>query len=245
MTVSKRERMPEFNVPSNATVDRLNQIIVGWYRSKAHESPVPNAEVTKRTGVPETEVSRQNGFFQDVGLLAKESNMFRLTALGTEYAKFLDYGQLEEAKSTLRKVFRQWSSFQQVFDYVDLKGPLSKEDFLARIGLAAEKKPSGGTRTGMIALIDLLLFAELLVQQDSLVGLNKQLFKEELTPELKLPVGEKTAPSSVRVVRGVPTSTSDLPLRLELTLKLDNTLDLVKLKEFLKAIREVLLEGEP
>lgn len=238
--------MPEFSVPSNATIDRLNQIIVGWYRSKAHESPVANAEVTKRTGVPETEVSRQNAFLQDIGILQKEGNQFKLTPLGTEYARLLDFGQLEEAKVSLRTIFRQWNSFQQIFDYVDLKGPLSKDDVLARIGLAAEKKPTGGTRTGISAVVDLLLFCGMLVQQDSSLILNKALFKEEVPtgPAITAREGmevmgpQRRGTGSSLGVQGEPS------LKLELTLNLDGSLDPAKLKELLKAIREVFFESE-
>jgi hypothetical protein len=52
--------LADISVPSNANIDRLNEIVVGWYRSKAHEAPVSISEVNKRIGIDETTISRQN-----------------------------------------------------------------------------------------------------------------------------------------------------------------------------------------
>jgi len=235
------EEMPDIDVPSNTPLDRLNEIIVGWYRSKAHEAPSSISEVNKRTGVETTTVSRQNAFLQDVGLLQKEGNLFRLTEMGASYAKFLDFGQIEEAKRTLRTILSEWKGFQQVYDYLDLKGPLSREELADRIGLASDKKPVGGTKTGINAIIDLLLFAGIVVERENGLAFSKGAMSEAVaTPLRETPSLPKSGPLPTRI----STISQEGAVRVEIKVVLDNSLDATKLEELLKIVRKVLLEPE-
>lgn len=231
--------MADISVPSNATIDRINEIIVGWYRSKAHETPTQISEVNKRTGIDETTISRQNGFLQDVGILQKEGVMFRLSPQGADYARFLDFGQLEEAKYVLRMLLLDWKNFRQIYDYIDLKGPLQKAELAQRIGLAAEKQPVAGARTGIFAVIDLLLFSGVILEQENGIVFSKDAAEEAASVELIIsPAGGKITPVGEVTAKAEPTAHS--PFAMNLTFNIDNSLDLAKFKELLRAIREVL-----
>src|SRR5207249_10117747 len=119
----------------------------------------------------------------------------------------------------------------QVLDYLDLKGPLQKDELANRIGLAAEKQVAGGTKTGISAVIDMLLFSGLVVQQDSLLALNKEIGKAE--GAITTPMITETTHTSKSAAKK-PVFFAEFPVRIELTLHLDSNTDAEKLREFLK-----------
>lgn len=234
--------MAEFRIPSNANFQRLNEILVGWYGAKAHESPKELGEVASRTGIDQTTISRQNKFLRDAGFLEKRKSGFQLTPLGTQYAKFIDFGQVEEAKTALRQIFREWEGFQPLFDYIDLNSPISKEDLRSRIGLAAERKYAGGNRSGIDAVITMLQFADLLGGTDEEFVLDHQALKREEVEGPAMEIRASRIPDEG--ARRATAILTELPVQVKISLSVNEDSDPSKLKALLRAILDAFSEEE-
>src|SRR2546427_13239778 len=120
--------MAEMSIPAGASFETLNNLLIGWYRAGAFETARSNEEVADRVGAPKDTVSRNNGFFEDIKALVKDGQKHKLSELGRDYAKYLDYGQLDDAKRVLAKLLRTWEPLTKLLDVIDIKGPLGQDD---------------------------------------------------------------------------------------------------------------------
>jgi hypothetical protein len=222
----------EIIVPQMIGFDRLVKIIIGYLKVGAAEGPKSYSEVAKVSSVAANNVGLNAKFFEYIGMLEGDKANYRLTEKGKQYAQALDWGKLAEANSTLKEVLKENALAKKALAYVDINQPVKRDDLVSQIAIIADKPKKGRYITGIQGFVEMLVTSGLL-QSDSIGILTASKEKRE-------ELGETYLPSSLEVHRA--TSSSAISLPMTLSINVDDKTDVVKLKEVLKAIKEIFSE---
>jgi len=206
--------------------DRLVKIIIGYLKVGAAEEPKSYSEVASVSSVAANNVSINAKFFEYIGMLEGEKGSFKLTERGKKYAQALDWGKLAEANSTLREILKENTLAKKAVAYVDINQPVTKDDLVSQIAIISEKQKRARFITGIKGFVEMLVTSGLL-QSDASGNLTTSKEKREELVE-----------ASPRA----PSKPSAVSLPITLSINVDDKTDISKLKEVLKAIKEVLSE---
>jgi hypothetical protein len=233
--------MAELTTPAAASFETLNNILIGFYRAGAFENACSNEEVNSRTGISVDVISRNNGFFKELQILSREGAKHKLTEAGRDYAKYLHYGQLNDAKKVLARLMSAWEPIAKLLDTVELKGPLAREELVSQVAMRAEVSTDNPRySTGVSALIDLLLFAGLIAESAEGLERVKQPAEDQT---VVAPIVEKlvrTGPQEF--VAQVPVARPEAAIELRVTLAIDAETNPEQVAKIIRAIRLALRE---
>jgi len=231
--------LAEITVPAGAGFEALNNVLIGFYRAGAFETPTSNEDVSQRTGLSLDLITRNNGFFEELQILTqREGANHRLTEAGRDYAKFLHYGQLDDAKKVLARLMAAWEPIAKLLDMVELKGPLSRSELVAQIGMRAEVSISSPRySTGVNALIEFMLFAGLIREGEEGIERIRSLVPEE---------GGVTSSVLTGLAKGGNETATQpeaaMGIELHLAVSVDSNTDPKQVAKIIRAIRRALRE---
>jgi len=218
-------------VPQMIGLDLLQKIIIAYFKAGGDKGEKSNEEISQISGVSPNNISVNNRFFASIGLLEGSRGSYKLTQGGAEYARALDWGRLNEAQAVLRKTIKDKTLVVRTIGYVELNKPVKKDDLVGKIANIAGVKNEPRFSVGIRAFVELLILSGLLAEdKDANVIAAGNYFIGESIP-LK-PIVE-IIPKEEEVAQNV--------FPVNITIAIDNTTDIEKLKSMLKAIREVLL----
>ena len=133
------------------------------------------------TGICDNYVSRNNTFFVTSGFLTREkSGFYKLTDLGNKYAHSLDWGRLDDAKSQLRNILKEYKLMQIITEYIHIKGGIILDELVSRIAVIASVRRTKARVKGIKAFVDLSLFSNLLIQNNDLITVNKTIYYDKV-----------------------------------------------------------------
>jgi len=223
-------------VPENVSVETLNNILIGFLRSGASQNAVHYLKVSEITAIPKTVISRNHKFFVASGFLNQEKRGFlKFTNLGSKYVQSLDWGRLDEAKEYLRNILNDYELIKQIYDYIDIKNTVDRDDLISRIAILSDVKRSSRFETGINALLDLALFSNIFLEDNSNIIINKNL-KKISTYEI-MPIDEEGIKETVI---SAPKKEFEIPINININIT--DISDINRLKEILKIIKEVFEE---
>jgi hypothetical protein len=213
--------------------DRLVKMIIGYLKVGAAEVPKSYSEVATVSKVSANNVGLNAKFLEYIGMLEGDKGNYKLTEKGKQYAQALDWGKLAEANSTLREILKENALAKKALGYVDINQPVTRDDLVSQIAIIADKPKEGRYITGIQGFVEMLVTSGLL-QSDSSGNLTASKEKREES-------GEAYLPSSFEIKHRAPTPQA-INLPITLSINIDDKTDIVKLKEVLRAIREIFSE---
>ncbi len=220
-------------VPQMLRSEALTKILVAYLKVGADQAEKSSGEVAQVAGVSEGNISLNNKFFASIGLLEGRRGAYKLTHAGTEYARALDWGRLDEANGILSEAIKNKLMVQRTISYVSLNKPVSRDDLVARVATLANVKRESRFETGINAFLDILVLSGLLREDDGQISLGTRV--EE--PSEKVP----GTPSLIK--KEIEPSIHSPNLPITINLNIDSNTDIEKLKAILRAIFETLTTG--
>jgi hypothetical protein len=227
----------EISVPQMIGFDKLIKIIIGYLKVGAIEEPKSYSDVASVSGISQNTVGLNAKFFEYIGLLEGTRGSYKLNDKGKRYAQALDWGRLAEANSILREAIKDNELVKRALAYVDMNQPVNRNDLVSQIALISGKPKEDRYTTGIKAFVEMLVTSGLL-ESDSQENLtvSKQKKEEQIVFEtpVSIPLG---------VGASQPAKPPAMSLPVTLSINIDDKTDINKLKEVLRAIKEVFSES--
>ncbi len=234
-------------VPEMVNLESLTKIIIAYEKAGGSQREVSTKEVAQISGIAPANVGLNNKFFASVGLLEGAKGGYKLTTGGSEYAKALDWGRLEEAQSLLNKIIKDKPLVQKTVSYVELNKPVQKEDLITKIAVFANVPNQPRFSTGIKAFVEMLTLSKILEEKEgTLVPSAREELKEVNPRESSIPkvvadefqFQKHDEWKSVldRIKKEPIGSISRGLLNLNVTINIDNDTDPERLKLLIKAI---------
>ena len=214
--------------------DKIIKIVIAYLIVGASEEPKGYSEVAKVAKVATNNVRLNAKFLEYIGLLQGERGNYKLTDKGKRYAQALDWGKLAEANYVLRETLKDNELVIKTLGYVDINQPVTKDDLVSQIAIISGKPRESRYITGIRGFVDMLVTSGLL-ESDAEGNLTMSKEKKE-----ELAEAEISRPSIFKIPPLAKPSATPLPITL--SINVDENTDIEKLKEVLKAIKEIFSE---
>ena len=252
-------------VPEMINVDSLTKIIIAYEKAGGSQKEVSTEEVAQISGIASSNVGINNKFFASIGLIEGKKGGYKLTTLGSEYAKALDWGRLEEAQFLLKKIIKDKPIVQKVVSYVELNKPVQKDDLIAKIAIFANVPNQPRFSTGIKAFVEMLTLSKILQETDGTLTSVAREEPKESKPEVTLlekkgsdktkdfenlldyydnlfKRDSKGLSSSFYLKRGLvpPSLEQKTPWTFLVSINIDNNTDPDKLKQIIKALQDAI-----
>lgn len=236
----------EFNLPGSS-FEEVKKIMKGY--SHATENTSLDA-LAKLVGLHKTIISRNNKFLNDVGLITggrKKSS----TDLGKKLGRALDHNQTEDIRKYWSEAIQTNETVSSLVTTVRIKGGMSEKDFSEHILYVSGQNNTGGNRTGARCVVDILVTAQLLEEDDGSLAvaapvsapIGEEAPKHTQEQESPAPVEpESSAPEPSPVTPIVPSVAAGVPqIAINIQLHLPETDNAEVYEKLFKALREQLI----
>lgn len=242
----------EFNLPGSS-FEELQKILKG-YSSSPDQTSLDS--LAKLAGLHKTIISRNNKFLTDIGLISGGMKK-GATDLGRKLGRALDHKQEADAQSYWREAVQTNEKVSGLVTTVRIKGGMTEKDFSSHVLYVSGQKNNSGNKTGARCVVDVLLSASLLQEENGKLVVSAAPTKEmpaDLEPEVAtLMQSDAAAPRTVGgngVVENaplsslpmIPTGTNITPqIAINIQLHLPETENAEVYEKLFKALREQLL----
>ncbi len=165
----------EFNLPGSS-FEEVQKILKG-YSSAPDQASLDN--LARLTGIHKTIISRNNKFLTDIGLITggmKKS----ATELGKKLGRALDHKQMEDAQNYWKEAIQGNEKVSGLVTTVRIKGGMTEKDFSDHVLYVSGQKNTSGNKTGARCVVDVLLAAKLLEEENGKLVVSAAPTKELL-----------------------------------------------------------------
>lgn len=168
----------EFNLPGSS-FEEIQKILKGY--SHAPEQATLD-QLSKLTGLHATVISRNNKFLSDIGLIAGGMKK-TATDLGKKLGRALDHKQIADAQGYWKEAVQTNEKVAGLVTTVRIKGKggMTEGEFSAHVLYVSGQKNNAGNKTGARCVVDVLLAANLLQEENGKLVVSSAPAKE--TPE--------------------------------------------------------------
>jgi hypothetical protein len=226
----------EIVIPQMVGFATLSKIIIAYLKVGGDEQEKSYSEVAAMAKVNENNVSLNTKFLCSVGIIEGSAGRFKLTSMGKQYAKSLDWGKLDEANRLLRETLKDKPITKKILGYLDIHQPVSKEDLVSQIALFADVTKEPRFETGIRGFLDMLMTCGL-VEEDAN---GKLISSRERTAEGELPQTPlKEDKEWLKTMQPPIQEEKRITFPITLNLNIDNNTDLERLKTILETIKKV------
>lgn len=181
----------EFNLPGSS-FEEIQKILKGY--SHAPEQATLD-QLSKLTGLHATIISRNNKFLSDIGLIAGGMKK-TATDLGKKLGRALDHKQNADAQGYWKEAVQTNEKVAGLVTTVRIKGGMTESDFSAHVLYVSGQKNNSGNKTGARCVVDVLLAANLIQEENGKLVVSSAPVKE--TPaDLKPDTQAATQPTAV------------------------------------------------
>jgi len=242
----------EFNLPGSS-FEEIQKILKGY--SHAPEQATLD-QLSKLTGLHSTVISRNNKFLSDIGLIAGGMKK-TATDLGKKLGRALDHKQNADAQGYWKEAVQTNEKVAGLVTTVRIKSGMTESEFSAHVLYVSGQKNNAGNKTGARCVVDVLLAANLLQEENGKLVVSSAPAKE--TPaDLKAATPVVTQPATAEHGNGngggtgTPHSLPPLPtilqtgpltpqIAINIQLHLPETENAEVYEKLFKALREHLL----
>lgn len=238
----------EFNLPGSS-FEEVKKILKGY--SHAPEQATLD-QLSKLIGLHVTVISRNNKFLSDIGLVSggmKKS----ATDLGRKLGRALDHNQEADAQGYWKEAVQTNEKVAGLITTVRIKGGMSEHDFSNHVLYVSGQKNNAGNKTGSRCIVDLLLAANLLQEENGKLVVSSAPANEaprESTPaappvqappitDTKNGEERERAPSTLSLLPQTPGAIPQVAINIQL--HLPETENAEVYEKLFKALREHLL----
>jgi hypothetical protein len=152
----------KFRLPGSS-YDELAKIIRAYGSLGGEASP---AQVGSLTGKHETQVSRNNRFLLSMGIIEGGPGARRISQRGTNLALALEHGIEENVSASWRALCQENEFIQRVLSAVRVRQGMDRPTLNSHVAYTAGQSKTNTTMAGANALVDILLVAGLLAEEN-------------------------------------------------------------------------------
>ena len=163
----------EFNLPGSS-FEEIRKILKGY--SHAPEQATLD-QLSKLTGLHETIISRNNKFLVDIGLITGGKKK-GATDLGKKLGRALDHKQDADAQGYWKEAVQTNEKVAGLVTTVRIKGGMTEADFSSHVLYVSGQKNTSGNKTGARCVVDVLLAANLLQEENGKLVVSSAPAKE-------------------------------------------------------------------
>lgn len=151
----------EFNLPGSS-FEEIQKILKGY--SNAQEQASLD-QLSKLTGLHATVISRNNKFLSDIGLIAGGMKK-TATELGKKLGRALEHKQHSDAEGYWKEAVQTNEKVAGLVTTVRIKDGMTESEFSAHVLYVSGQKNNAGNKTGARCVVDVLLAAKLLQEEN-------------------------------------------------------------------------------
>lgn len=238
----------EFNLPGSS-FEEVEKILKGYSHAPDQASL---DQLSKLTGLHATVISRNNKFLTDIGLISGGMKK-TATDLGKKLGRALDHKMEADAQGYWREAVQTNEKVAGLVTTVRIKGGMSESDFSSHVLYVSGQKNNSGNKTGARCVVDVLLTAGLLREENGKLVVAAPAAKDT-TADLKPPAAPtaSTDPKATDSTAGAGTPPAKLPpilptsglvpqIAINIQLHLPETENAEVYEKLFKALRENLL----
>lgn len=251
--MAKQDTKPtkeKFSLPSSSA-DELKKILSSYARKSGE---VSLEDIARVTGINATNVSRNNGFLADAGLITGGRAKI-CTDLGQRLGHAFDHERPDEIKTGLAEMVQTTSFLSELLDTVRMRKGMSESDFASHILYAAGVGKDSKKKTGAHAIIDFLVEGDLLVNSDGNITVattasnnvsSPQTAPEPEQPEAPAPQAKPAPPNAPAAAPVVSAATTSGPfsIAINIQLELPASTDPVVYENLFKSMKKHLLSSD-
>ena len=163
----------EFNLPGSS-FEEIQKILKGY--SHAPEKASLD-QLSKLTGLHTTVISRNNKFLTDIGLIAGGQKKTS-TDLGTKLGRALDHKQDADAQRYWKEAVQTNEKVAGLVTTVRIKGGMTENEFSSHVLYVSGQKNNSHNKTGARSVVDVLLAANLLEEENGKLIVSTATAKE-------------------------------------------------------------------
>lgn len=163
----------EFNLPGSS-FEEIQKILKGY--SHAPEQ-VTLDQLSKLTGLHATAISRNNKFLSDIGLISGGMKK-TATDLGKKLGRALDHKQENDAQGYWKQAVQTNEKVAGLVTTVRIKGSMTESEFSGHVLYVSGQKNNAGNKTGARCVVDVLLAANLLQEENGKLVVSSAPSKE-------------------------------------------------------------------
>lgn len=250
----------EFNLPGSS-FEELQKIIKGY--SHASEQATLD-QLSKLTGLHNSVISRNNKFLSDIGLISGGMKK-TATDLGRRLGRALDHKQIADSQAYWKEAVQTNEKVAGLVTTLRIKGGMTESAFSGHVLYVSGQRSNSGNKTGARCVVDVLLAANLLEEENGKLIVSSAPPKEteenfqpttSLGPkassagQLSGESGEiskadgngNSTPQALPVMPAIPQSSTLTPqIAINIQLHLPETENAEVYEKLFKALREQLL----
>ncbi|MBU0725405.1 MAG: hypothetical protein KJ904_11165 [Alphaproteobacteria bacterium] len=236
----------EFNLPGSS-FEEIEKILKGYSHAPEQASL---DQLSKLIGLHVTSISRNSKFLTDIGLIGggmKKST----TDLGKRLGRALEHKQEPDTQSYWREAVQTNEKVSGLVTTVRIKGGMTEKDFSGHVLYVSGQKNTSSNRTGARCVVDVLLAANLLKEENGKLVVSSPLSKDK-PADLKTDIASSRQPiveapengtvASLLPLAGIPKPPNLTPqVAINIQLHLPETENAEVYEKLFKALREHLL----
>jgi hypothetical protein len=166
----------EFNLPGSS-FEEVKKILKGYSHAPEQASL---DQLSKLIGLHATVISRNNKFLSDIGLIAGGMKK-TATELGKKLGRALDHKQSADAQGYWKEAVQTNEKVAGLVTTVRIKGGMTEADFSSHVLYVSGQKNNAGNKTGARCVVDLLLAANFLKEENGKLVVSSAPSKETPT----------------------------------------------------------------
>ncbi len=151
----------EFNLPGSS-FEEVRKILKGYSHAQEQASL---DQLSKLIGLHATVISRNNKFLSDIGLIAGGMKK-TATELGKKLGRALDHKQDADAQGYWKEAIQTNEKVAGLVTTVRIKGGMTEAEFSSHVLYVSGQKNNAGNKTGARCVVDVLLAANFLQEEN-------------------------------------------------------------------------------
>lgn len=192
-----------------SSYEEIVKIIRAYALASKNGAAVTLAEVAQSSGIDKTIISRNNGFLMQIKLLL-EGNRKKPTDLCLKLGRAYQLNMQEQIIECWNEIIRNDDFLSRMISIIQIKGEMSKSDFINHIVYSSSEKNTNNTRAGASAVIEMLKLTQIIEEHDGKISMgtgnvtNVEVQEKKQEPErVKNIVGIKNAENSIREIQNL------------------------------------------
>jgi hypothetical protein len=157
----------DFKLPYSS-FSELKKLLIAFAKSK---SPSSLDDLNKLTSIPKTSISTNNGFLESIGIITGGKKK-EATEEGKKLGLSLANNMEDESIKILHSFLVANHFLESMITALGIK-PRTTEDFQSHIAYSLSKELKGYVKTGTGAVIEMMLFTNLVEEKDGLLSPTK------------------------------------------------------------------------
>lgn len=175
-----------FRLPESS-YEEIVKLIKAYAMEKEGEA-ISLEKIANKTGMDKTTVSRNNAFLVSMGIVL-DGKRKAVTEQGKKLGNAYTFGIMDEVDRVWKELISGNKFAQSMYEFIQIKGRVSRSDFVSHILYSAEGKDSSKARAGANAFVEIMCETKLINEEDGYLSvyqiedkkmqISSEIFQEE------------------------------------------------------------------